>query len=135
MKMNNIKNLKITLACLTIIAISMTIISYVSYKITYDELNNKSFILRVSNSLSILDDIDKNKLDKIKFHESSFIFASIYNMNINSINIDKGFCNYLEKIHLENIFGNIETRVNIPTSQKEKFMNNFNIIKQSCTVF
>jgi len=125
------KNNKLSIGCLGLIVTSMIGMSYVTYNITKNSLNNNAFIIRTLVSLSDFEDLDKN-LTKIKLTKAIYIFGSIQNLNIGELGQYKEFCSYMKHDLQFKIVSTIEESIKIKENDKKLFNKNYLFLNTLC---
>ena len=133
MNLKNIKNLKVSLGYFILTVVSMAVMAYWTYIITYSEFENQRFNSSVNESLKTLNLIKANEINNLKISNSLFVFASIDNVNLEKIKLHNYFCNQINKVSANEIINIMSKKVSLSEMKIKKFSNKYEKVRQLCT--
>jgi len=131
MNFTNIKSWNINLNCL-MFCIPILIGAYWIYINIDSDFENQRFNSNVTESLKVLNALNKNKIDDLKVSHSLFIIASINNVNLNKFIPHDYLCNQIVNINVSSIINNLDMQPSFPEIQKKQFHKKYQKLKQLC---
>jgi len=124
---------KNNLICLIFSVISIALVAILTTNYVIEEKNNHFFEIRTALHMSELEDINNNKLERLKLTKAVFIFTSILHLKTKTdITQYKDWCNYIDNNYDKKLITLIENRTEIPKKDLTKFLIEYKRLQNLC---